>query len=124
MKILPCSFNYLTDSEDWAEGIRFRVVNAGLEVSGTDRGQNVSPEAAQKRQGTCYRSPLHLHILLHPRQQLTELLNTLFSREALAQVITLAPLWDTYLVKLNLGYQILFFTKMVKFSASFRKAGL
>lgn len=34
------------------------------------------------------------------------------------------PLPPTYLLKLNLGYQMLFFTKRVKFSAAFKKAGL
>lgn len=35
-----------------------------------------------------------------------------------------SELATTYLLKLNLGYQMLFLTKRVKFSAAFKKAGL
>lgn len=95
----------LAKSEYGAEGIRPCIINARLEIGGGYVGEDVPSEVgeeAESKQGQLRGQP-----------------DVLFKRRVNAHCP--AP---TYLLKLNLGYQMLFFTKRVKFSAAFKKAGL
>lgn len=85
--------------EDGAEGICLGIIDAVLEVGGVDSGEDVSPTAEQKGKSCCIPFTAHETRQCHDPPTI-------------------------YLLKLNLRYQMLFFTRRVKFSASRRNAGL
>lgn len=104
LEAVPRILHYLAKTEYGAEGICASVVNARIEVVGGDVGKNVPPEVGRK--------------------QKTEASTISKKGREFLHIGELTQLATTYLLKLNLGYQMLFLTKRVKFSAAFKKAGL
>ena len=102
---MPCILHNFSKSEYGAEGICFRIINACFEVGGGDVGKDIPPKVRSK-------------------QKIGARKTSKKSRKFLQDIGELTRLVATYLLKLNLGYQMLFLTKRVKFSAAFKKAGL
>lgn len=102
---MPCAFHNFSKSEYGAEGICFRIINARFEVGGGDIGKDIPPKVRRK-------------------QKIGARKTSKKSQKFLQDIGELTRLVATYLLKLNLGYQMLFLTKRVKFSAAFKKAGL
>lgn len=103
LEVVPCILHYFAKTEDGAERICCGIVNARLEVGSGDVGEDVSPKVG--------------------RMQKIERRN-ISKKMSLQDTGGLTQPATTYLVKLNLGYQMLFLTKRVKSSAAFKKAGL
>lgn len=103
LEAVPCVLHYFAKSEYGAEGVCFSVINARLEVGSGDVGKDIPPKVGRKHKIGARTTSKKSHKF--PQD----------TGEFLAA---------TYLLKLNLGYQMLFLIKRVKFSAAFKKAGL
>jgi len=57
LEVLPCSFNYFPQTKDRAEGICLGIIDAVLEIRGTESGEDVSP-AGEKRRDLLHPLPL------------------------------------------------------------------
>lgn len=102
---MPRICHYFAKTEYGAERSCYSIINARLEVAGGDVGKDVSPKVGRKQK-------------IEARKISKK------GRQFLQDTGGSTQPGSTYLLKLNLGYQMLFLTKRVKFSAAFRKAGL
>lgn len=103
LEAVPCILHYFAKTEDGAERICCGIVNARLEVGSGDVGEDVSPKVGRRQK-------------IEARK--------ISKKRSLLDTGELTQPANTYLVKLNFGYQMLFLTKRVKFSAACKKAGL
>lgn len=101
LEAVSCVLHYFAEAEDGAERICQSIINARFEVGRGDVWKNIPPKVGRKQK-------------IEARKISTK------SRNCVRDVDELARLATTYLLKLNLGYQMLFLTKRVKFSAAFK----
>lgn len=105
LEAVSCILHYFAEAKDGAERVCDSIVNARFEVGCGDVWKNIPPKVGRKQKREARKISAR-------------------SRNCVQDLGELARLATTYLLKLNLGYQMLFLTKRVKFSAAFKQAGL